>query len=131
MSEQMPQDQVGPTPVEPSTPTTEQGYTLDNPVGRVEDKDMAHVMAYAGKRSYEVAQDLSNKAANLIKEADSEINPNIASNKLASAHYQMSDSEKTSEVADSRALEAAKQYVANEAEARALLDRVDAAKKQT
>jgi hypothetical protein len=51
MSEQMPQDQVDPTPIDPSTLTTEQGYTLDNPVGRVHDIDMAHTMAVESKGS--------------------------------------------------------------------------------
>jgi hypothetical protein len=131
MSEQMPQDQVGPTPVEPSTPTTEQGYTLENPVGRVEDKDMAHVMAVESKTDEETALRTRKEAEEAINAADSEIDPFKAKIKLGFANEKMSDSEAASQAADFHALEAAKKYVANEAEARALLDRVDAAKKQT
>jgi hypothetical protein len=134
MSEQKPRIvQVDPQPVDPTTLTTEHGYKPDYPVypgeeDRVLDPDQAHVMANASKEREERALELRNNAETAIEAADSEIDPHLASKNLDYARERMTVSEKVSEDADRLAVEAAKQYVNNEAAAQQISGRVAASK---
>jgi hypothetical protein len=134
MSEQKPRIvQVDPQPVDPTTLTTEHGYKPDYPVypgeeGRVLDPDQAHVMANASKKAEESALSYREDAEKAIERADSELDPQRASDSLSFADDNMRRSEHASQRADNLAVEAAKKYVDNEAAAQQLSDRVSVSK---
>jgi hypothetical protein len=134
MSEQMPQDQVDPTPLDPSTLTTEHGYTPDYPVypgeeNRVHDPNLAHVMANASKTTIEDAIVARKKGEELLNEADSTLNVNEAARKIDAVKENLYTAKLGIYKADSIERGAGETYVDNEKMTERLRTHIDEFKK--
>jgi len=122
MSEQMPQDQVGQTPghtpVDPSTLTTEHGYTPDYPVypgeeGRVLDPDQALAMADASKGA-ELEKVNRQKSAEIqLDVADRSVGSLTQRKWLKGAQAELDQAKVHKDEAHELAIGAAKEYVKN------------------
>ena len=130
MSEQMPQDQVGQTPVDPSTLTTEHGYTPDYTVypgeeGRVLDPDQAHFMAIASKEQEEAVVSGKSAAKDLLNQASEATSLVDESELLRQASVKAQGAVTSRDWADENAKISARKYVENKAGASELKDLID------
>ena len=130
MSEQMPQDQVGQTPVDPSTLTTEHGYTPDYTVypgeeGRVLDPDQAHFMAIASKEQEEAVVSGKSAAKDLLNQASEATSLVDESELLRQASVKAQGAVTSRDWADENAKISARKYVENKAGASKLNDLID------
>jgi len=130
MSEQMPQDQVGQTPVDPSTLTTEHGYTPDYPVypgeeNRVHDPVQAQEMAIASKEQEKAVVSGKSAAKDLLNQASEATTLEDESELLRKASVKAQGAVTNRDWADENANIAARKYVENKAGAAKLQDLID------
>ena len=126
----MPKDQVGQTPVDPSTLTTEHGYTPDYTVypgeeGRVLDPDQAHFMAIASKEQEEAVVSGKSAAKDLLNQASEATSLVDESELLRQASVKAQGAVTSRDWADENAKISARKYVENKAGASELKDLID------